>query len=576
LDDADFPKQISRTSLGSVPVFFAEGPPPPQAALIFRVGRVDERLSTSGITHLVEHLALFPIGDQPYRYNGTVAGLQTVFSVAGSPTEIGQFFEKVTASLRKLPLDRLQFEARILRTEAASRRPGFIDHLLGRRYGPKQWGLSAYDEYGLNDPDPSAVQAWADQWFTAGNAALWISGSEVPSFSLELPDGPRKEPPVVPDSPIPLPAWLSSSSDGVGMCMVAARSTAFLLLQGLLGKRARTRLRYGEAVSYHVSTNYVPLSRDLAHFAIWADALPESALAVTSGLLEVVDQLAADGPRVDELKSALSITKKELADPVMVFILLNAAATNELLGSEDLSAAQIFQELEAATPQDLAQQLSRAWETAIVAVPHGVAMPEPRFTRVPSWSSHQIRGRRYDLRKPPLDANDAYWLVVSDEGISVIRASGKCVTVLYQDCAALLRWTDGRRTLIGNDGFVVDVFPAELRGGEALYYEIDGRLPANLVVPMGDRDGEVSVALSVNRVPRSLRTLAPGVLVVVVLLCWFGVFATLFVAISEGFSVNNNLGILIYLTPAVIGTGFVIHRYRPGTFARIMGWIRRT
>lgn len=47
-----------RTSTSGVPTFWTDGPGRFSAGLVFRVGRVDETLVTSGITHLVEHLAL--------------------------------------------------------------------------------------------------------------------------------------------------------------------------------------------------------------------------------------------------------------------------------------------------------------------------------------------------------------------------------------------------------------------------------------------------------------------------------------------------------------------------------------
>jgi hypothetical protein len=51
-----FPSWMHEGWLGSVPVRWCEADGPISAGIVFRVGRVDERLATTGITHLVEHL----------------------------------------------------------------------------------------------------------------------------------------------------------------------------------------------------------------------------------------------------------------------------------------------------------------------------------------------------------------------------------------------------------------------------------------------------------------------------------------------------------------------------------------
>jgi hypothetical protein len=50
--------EVRRSEVGGVPVFWADAPRPYEVQLLFRMGRADETLATSGITHLVEHLAM--------------------------------------------------------------------------------------------------------------------------------------------------------------------------------------------------------------------------------------------------------------------------------------------------------------------------------------------------------------------------------------------------------------------------------------------------------------------------------------------------------------------------------------
>lgn len=48
--------KVRRSDVGGVPVFWADAAPPYELQL--RVGRADETLATSGITHILEDLAM--------------------------------------------------------------------------------------------------------------------------------------------------------------------------------------------------------------------------------------------------------------------------------------------------------------------------------------------------------------------------------------------------------------------------------------------------------------------------------------------------------------------------------------
>ena len=64
------PPEITRTTVDGVPVFSAPDPARLAGALMFRVGRADEPLARGGLTHMVEHLALYGLGGkQAYGYN---------------------------------------------------------------------------------------------------------------------------------------------------------------------------------------------------------------------------------------------------------------------------------------------------------------------------------------------------------------------------------------------------------------------------------------------------------------------------------------------------------------------------
>ncbi|WP_369373512.1 hypothetical protein AB1046_06415 [Promicromonospora sp. Populi] len=122
-DLADFPGVTVAESDG-VPVLLAPREGNVGAGIIFRVGSADETLATSGITHLTEHLALRTQVLSEAHLNGQTRSDVTLFHVAGTAADVVAYLNDVCASLRDLPLDLVETEKEILRSEADLRNPG--------------------------------------------------------------------------------------------------------------------------------------------------------------------------------------------------------------------------------------------------------------------------------------------------------------------------------------------------------------------------------------------------------------------------------------------------------------------
>ena len=102
---------FERSSVDGVPVFWTEAGEEMLAGLTFRVGRADESLARGGVTHMIEHLALYPVGVEAAKhYNGQVDAVTTMFLRRGTAEEIAEFFRAVCANLRELPAERLERE----------------------------------------------------------------------------------------------------------------------------------------------------------------------------------------------------------------------------------------------------------------------------------------------------------------------------------------------------------------------------------------------------------------------------------------------------------------------------------
>ena len=150
-------------------------------SIIFRVGYVDEAFAHLGVTHAVEHLALNALRGAPYRFNGQIGLTTTMFAAAGLPDELVAFAANLCASLRNLHVERLRHELQVLQAEAQARVQGLARHLLSLHCGFTPYGRTHLPEFGLTRLRERDVTAWAAEWFTRDNVAVWIAG--------ELPDG---------------------------------------------------------------------------------------------------------------------------------------------------------------------------------------------------------------------------------------------------------------------------------------------------------------------------------------------------------------------------------------------------
>ena len=270
---------------------------PFRAVLVFRVGLADETLPTRGICHLVEHLAIEP---QPrlYAHNGWCSIDSTGFWAEGDRDEVLDYLSGVAQRLHPLPRDRMVAERQILATEGSQRGGSIVTTLLSCRWGARTYGTASYDEFGLFRLSEDEAQAWADRYFVADNAVLFMTGEPPEGFSLELPRGERHTLPAAESIiGLQLPTGISLGQGGVGVGMEVDRSPGTGLALALLASAATARLRHELGVTYHVGADYQLAGPDQAHLTIAADCLDTNAEQVANTLLAVIDNLASQRSR---------------------------------------------------------------------------------------------------------------------------------------------------------------------------------------------------------------------------------------------------------------------------------------
>jgi len=478
---------MHRTEVDGVPVFWADVDGPAVGALLFGVGRADEPAPLGGVSHLVEHLALAPLSSVEHSHNGFVAGWRTVFHASGTPTELAGFFDRVSAGISDLPLDRLGMERRILRQESASRDPGIVGRLLWWRFGNAGHGLLGTDEPALGWVGPDIVRDWARTRFTRERAAAWFSGRPPDGLTFHLPSGPPSPPtPIEAIDGVRFPAHMTWGMNGVSLSWLVERSAASAVAVQIAAQRARDILRFERGIVYDVLSDYEPLDGITAHAYMGADCAPEQVTGVRDALLSVLEALGREGPTEEEVRRQVRAFRDSQAVPQAMLGHLDHAVARHLQGQPERSVADLYEEYDALRPETIATAVARALPTLFLAAPGTPPSSAPGggpwFT-YPLWSTQALEGRTIRPAGWPLRNRDRKdRLIESPEGITLLSADGQAVTVRIDSCVAYVHLDDDRRELRGRDGFQVRVAAAEWQGGADLVRRLDAAVPASLVV----------------------------------------------------------------------------------------------
>jgi hypothetical protein len=490
-----FEDAVHRADWAGVPVLWADAPEPFTGALVFRVGRADETFRNGGLTHLAEHLAHTHIGRGPYQYNGRVETSVSTYYASGTRDEVLQHLRSVAAGLRDLPLDRLESEKRILETEASSAVPGLDARLMALRFGPVAYGLVNQAELGLGWVTPEHVSAWAAEYFTAGNAVVWLTGE--PSADLEplgLLEGERKPPPAPETIPtLDLPAHLADGTGGVALTVLAKRDTAIHAGFLIAIERAHAQLRRGAALSYAPGGAYLPLDGRTVHVMVNADCKDQDAPSVQDELLGILYALAEDGPTDEELEWDRTMLDRALRDPHWAAPMLDAEARDTLMGVQSPSRNELVQERAELTRESVARAIAETLDSLLVLAPSGVPASGSRpLAKYEPDDRNLVDGNAYPVTQEWEEWGEKSRLVVGEDGFSYARTdSDDVLSWSYANCIAGVQLLSGSMTVVGRDGSWVTVFPHRyLRGDEALR-KIVGALGEDRLVPLSTREHEL-------------------------------------------------------------------------------------
>lgn len=476
--------ELHWTEIDGVAVVWVETRGPLFGLLQFRSGVADETFATSGRTHLLEHLVMSTLLDPALPRNGFVGATATGFHANGRPEQVVDFLAGVCRALHALPLDRLDAEKKILAAEAAARGPNVLAHLLAWRFGAGGYGLLSLPEAGLEHATGEQLRSLAAERFTRGNAVLCLSGPPPPGVRLDLPPGPRHPPPA-PSAALPaLPTWtVDAHGGGVAASAMVPRVRAGPLLAALADERLRSRLRTEQALSYAPSVDYMPLTADQAHFAMFADAtqdrrveLADSFLDVLQGLSEVTEVELAPIRRTMLVGFG---DKKAMRPDDLALEEIHRASLGWLLGSPPEPVERLMAECAAAPAAEVAGLGSAIRAGALAILPGGATARDWMGQPVPRSTAGPVSGTEV----PHLDAPvTATLLVHGAEGVT-LRDPGGMATVRFDAMAGAFDYADGGLLLVARDGTMIPVEPTLWRGGPDVCRDVRSRIPATVLLP---------------------------------------------------------------------------------------------
>lgn len=464
---------IGSAVVDGVPVLFAPGDGRVSGGLVFRVGWADEPLARRGITHLVEHLALFDQHDSDVHLNGATDEWSTQFHATGSAAEVVTFLNRVCVALREPPLHRMEVEKGVLAAEAARRSAPLGDRLRIERYGVRGPGTAGYDNFGLSALSEGDLRAWMDAWFTRGNAVAWITLDAVPDgLDLRLTDGPRRPIPELPACPARTPAFFDGPPGVVLLDAVIPATAAGAVFSQVASRALFRALRQEGGMSYEARCDWQRLDAERARVSVYADVLREKQAEAVGEIVDVIAALRAGRIRPEDLDAAHAAVDELRSTPFLGASMLPSTAYKLAAGVEIRSTKERAEEFSAVTADDVAEAASQVYANAIAQIPEG-RLDWAGFTRAPEWSESAVSGRTY-----PRSGSDVGALTIGDEGVSVHGAGG-VVTVTFAETEALETWPDGARRLFGADGFQVGVEPTLHPGVTAdVIAAIDASIPA--------------------------------------------------------------------------------------------------
>ncbi len=467
------PPGFQRTEINGICCLVGELPGPARVALLFRAGFVDEPPGRRGWTHLIEHLACGPLVPA----DGLEAAVRqhiTAFVAEGTDAEVVQQLQDITGRLRRLPVERLQNELRVLAVEEASDGNSGEKEQCLMHFGYSSIGRASLRQLGLREVDPVSLQTFADAAFARGNAALVASRTAAGLPALELGAGDLRPSPS--GSPLPRrPGGAEHASEGAPVALGALVSwtPAAAVLTALLERRAWEVLRHERALVYDTRVRSVRFAPGERLLLMTCDARPDDATAAAHALLGVLEDAARAGEG-QVARARADIRRRQAAAG---FSYLLAAAAFELTEGRPF-AADWHDRVERVSATDVHHVVEELRSSMLVSLPVGASAGLPAMHR---RAADAVAGRSHAVSAAGRERG--LWdVTVGSDGVTA-RGGSDQVTVRFDECIAVITDDEGALSLLAVDESELAVHPTLHQDGRAAVDIILSKLPDVVRIP---------------------------------------------------------------------------------------------
>ncbi|GHF80683.1 putative Zn-dependent peptidase [Amycolatopsis bartoniae] len=470
---------VHRTEIDGVPVFWHSQPGRLNASLVFGVGIAHETFLETGITHLVEHLAMRPLRTSRYENNATTEMLHTSFDVTSNPATVVDHLRRLCESLSNLDTSPLSLERGILvAEERTSEGPGVTAWLPASIwFGNHSYGLAGSVQVATVRATSRDVREWCARWFHRGNAALVLSGPPPEGLRLPLPDGPRQRPPAVAPFDLPTPARTTVPNGVVG-CALVDWTAAMGCVVGVLTTRLTNRLRHDEGLVYDIGFDHQIVDDRQAVLGFGTDVPDKHAPRVLEAIRAELAALGETGPTAEELAADRDNLLEQLGEREFAEYRAFDEAMSELTGWSSAAAHQ--QEVLAGVDPGAVTKAARELAANLVLCGPDGRVPAD-LPDLPGSPLPPVTGREVKRALVGSTAPRGFRLVVGDEGLTSYYGSSPVpvAVVRFDDLAGVaVEHTDGRLPILhvfGRHGGMITVRPGDWRGGRTLVRELQSR-----------------------------------------------------------------------------------------------------
>ena len=215
-----------------------------------------------------------------------------------------------------------------------------------------------------------------------------------------------------------------------------------------------------------------------------SDVVPETLTTAGPAGVDVLTQLVADGVPRAWLQEAVDQRLAWLQAAEAPLQVAREAAYAALSGRVPQSWEELVEELRETDAEEVDSAVSELRESLLVGLPQGAtvdpATPSITFPEVEPTTG----GKRHRHVNWPADAAT---FAVSDAGVEQ-GGPQAAQRLALPDVVAMFTWRDGTREIVGRDGSRLEMDPHQWYGADELTRDLDATVPADLHLPMPDRD----------------------------------------------------------------------------------------